>query len=145
MKEVVTQIQINASPAKVWQVLTANEQWATWNPFITQSSGAIVVGGKITNTMEMKGQKPMTFSPTVLKADGPSSASGQAELRWLGRLWLPGIFDGEHYFKLEAKDGGTLFTQGEVFRGILIGMLNMDDVKASFGELNQALKKKVEA
>lgn len=139
MKEVLTQIQINASPAKVWAVLTANEQWAAWNPFITKSSGAIVVGGKITNTMEMKGQKPMTFKPTVLKADEAQ------ELRWLGRLLLPGIFDGEHYFKLEAKDGGTLFTQGEKFTGILVGILNLEDVKASFGELNQALKKRAEA
>ncbi len=138
MKEVVTEIQINASPEKVWQVFLANEQWSAWNPFITKSTGVIKVGAKITNTMEMKGQKPMTFSPTVLKADEAR------ELRWLGRLLLPGIFDGEHYFKLEAKDGGTKFTQGEVFRGILIGMLNMEDVKASFGELNEALKKRVE-
>jgi len=139
MREVVTEIHINASPAKVWAVLTANEQWAAWNPFITKSSGTIVVSGKITNTMEMKGQKPMTFSPTVLKADEAQ------ELRWLGRLLLPGIFDGEHYFKLEAKDGGTLFTQGEKFTGILVGMLNLEDVKASFGELNQSLKKRAEA
>lgn len=139
MREVVTEIHINASPAKVWEVFTANEQWVAWNPFITKSVGAIILGGKITNTMAMKGQKPMTFSPTVLKADEAR------ELRWLGRLWLPGIFDGEHYFKLEASDGGTKFTQGEIFRGILIGMLNMEDVKASFGELNAALKKRVES
>jgi hypothetical protein len=139
MKEVVTEIQIDASPDKVWRVLTANEEWAVWNPFITKSAGALVVGQKITNTMEMKGQKPMTFKPTVLKADTAK------ELRWLGRLILPGLFDGEHYFKLEASDGGTKFTQGEIFRGILIGMLNMDDVRASFGELNAALKKRVEA
>ena len=138
MREVVTEIHINASPDKVWQVLTANHEWAAWNPFITMSIGTISVGGKITNTMEMKGQKPMTFKPTVLKADEAH------ELRWLGRLWLPGIFDGEHYFKLEASDGGTKFTQGEVFRGILVWMLKLEDVKASFGELNAALKKRVE-
>ena len=138
MKEVVTEIEINASPEKVWQVFSANEQWSAWNPFITKSDGAIIVGRKITNTMEMKGQKPMTFKPVVLKAEAAK------ELRWLGRLWLPGIFDGEHYFKLEASAKGTRFVQGEVFRGILIGMLNMDDVKKSFETLNEALKKRVE-
>jgi hypothetical protein len=138
MREVVTEIQINATPEKVWEVLTANEQWYVWNPFITKSEGIIMVGHKLKNTMVMKGQKPMTFKPTVLKAEP------ERELRWLGRLLMPGIFDGEHYFKLEASGSGTRFVQGEIFRGILIGMLNYDDVRESFEALNVALKKRVE-
>jgi hypothetical protein len=139
MKEVVTEIQIDASPEQVWRSFTANDQWAAWNPFITRSLGALVVGQTVTNTMEMKGQKPMTFKPVVLKADEAR------ELRWLGRLFIPGLFDGEHYFKLEAAGTGTRFVQGEIFRGILIGMVNMDDVRAGFMALNEALKKRVEA
>jgi hypothetical protein len=138
MKEVITEIQINASTEKVWEVLTANEQWYVWNPFITKSEGSIMVGHKLKNTMVMKGQKPMTFKPTVLRAEP------ERELRWLGRLLIPGLFDGEHYFKLEASGAGTRFVQGEIFRGILIGMLNMDDVKKSFDAMNAALKKRVE-
>lgn len=138
MKELVTQIQINAVPAQVWAVLSDNEHWADWNPFITRSSGALIVGQRISNTMQMRGQKPMTFKPTVLRAEP------DVELRWLGRLLLPGLFDGEHYFKLEAVDGGTRLTQGELFKGILTGMLRMDDAKASFESLNGALKTKVE-
>ena len=139
MKEIVTEIHINASPSKVWEVFSANDQWALWNPFIKRSVGSLIVGQKITNTMEMNGQKPMTFKPTVLKADAAQ------ELRWLGRLLMPGIFDGEHYFKFEASGEGTRFVQGEIFRGILIGMLNMDDAKQSFEALNEALKKRVES
>ena len=139
MKELVTEIQINASPAKVWEVFAANEQWAVWNPFITKSLGPLIVGQKIANTLELMGQKPMTIKPTVLKADAAK------ELRWLGRLLLPGIFDGEHYFKLEASGEGTRFVQGEIFKGILIGVVNMDDVKKGFEALNEALKKRVES
>jgi len=37
----------------------------------------------------------MTFRPTILKAEP------ERELRWLGRLLLPGLFDGEHVFEIE--------------------------------------------
>ena len=138
MKEIVTEIQINASPDKVWQVLTANEQWYAWNPFIIKSVGNFVVGEKVTNTIHMTGQKPMTFKPTVLQADK------EKELRWLGRLFVPGLFDGEHYFKLAPQGTGTHLVHGEIFKGLLIGMLNLDDARKSFVALNEALKKRVE-
>lgn len=139
MKEIVTEIQIDARPEQVWQVLSANHLWAEWNPFITKSVGDLVVGGKVTNTMQMSGGRPMTFKPTVLEA-----APGKA-LRWLGRLLLPGLFDGEHYFQLEAQGTGTRLVQGERFRGLLIGMLDLDDVRKSFVALNEALKARAEA
>ncbi|MFN0064302.1 MAG: SRPBCC family protein [Myxococcaceae bacterium] len=138
MKEVVTEIRINASPAKVWEVFTANNEWSSWNPFVVKSEGRFEVGQRVTNTMVMAGRKPMTFRPKILRAE-----SGK-ELRWLGRVLIPGVFDGEHYFQLEAHDGGTRFVQGEKFSGLLSGMLNLDEVRRSFTALNEALKKRVE-
>jgi len=137
-KEVVTGIHINAPPEKVWQVLVANEQWYAWNPFIIKSEGSFVVGQKVVNTMAMEGRKPMVFRPTVLKADS------QVELRWLGRVLVPGLFDGEHYFQLRPQDGGTHLVHGEIFRGLLIGLLSMDDVRRNFEAMNAALKARVE-
>jgi hypothetical protein len=139
MKAVITAIQINAGPEKVWSVLASGPDWGAWNPFITRVEGELKVGAKLKNRLEMAGQKPMTFKPTVLKAE-PGK-----ELRWLGRVLIPGLFDGEHYFELEAKDGGTRFVHGEEFRGILIGMLNMADVQKSFEAFNVGLKKKAES
>jgi hypothetical protein len=104
-----------------------------------RSEGEKKAGARLVNTMVMKGQKPMTFKPVVLKAEAG------VELRWLGRLFVPGLFDGEHYFKLEAVDGGTRLTHGERFSGILIGMLDMEDAKASFEAFNAGLKKRAEA
>jgi hypothetical protein len=138
MKELVTEIHIEASPAQVWEVFTANEDWASWNPFIIRSRGRFEVGQRVTNTMVMAGRKPMTFRPRVLRVD-PAR-----ELRWLGRLFVPGLFDGEHYFVLEASAGGTRFVQGETFRGLLVGMLDLQDVRKSFEALNEALKTRVE-
>ena len=68
-------------------------------------------------TIQPEGRKAMTFRPGVL------TAIAQQELRWLGRLGFPRLFDGEHYFQLTAlSNGDTRFTQGERFSGILVGM-----------------------
>jgi hypothetical protein len=56
------------------------------------------------------GGKPMTFKPTVLAAD-PAR-----ELRWLGRVLMPRLFDGEHGFRLEPTVGGCRLHHGETFR-----------------------------
>lgn len=138
MKQVETEVTINAAPDKVWAALAEGPDWGAWNSFITRVEGELKPGARLKNTLEMVGQKPMTFKPTVLKAE-PG-----VELRWLGRVLMPGLFDGEHYFKLRAVDGGTQLTHGEVFKGILIGMLKMDDVRRSFEVFNRGLKRKVE-
>ena len=40
----------------------------------------------------------MRFKPRVLKAEP------NRELRWLGHLGIPGLFDGEHIFTIEPLD-----------------------------------------
>lgn len=60
----------------------------------------------------------MTFKPLVTRVLPPR------ELRWLGRLLLPGLFDGEHIFEIEAvKKDGVRFVQRECFSGILVPLL----------------------
>jgi hypothetical protein len=71
----------------------------------------------------------MAFCPTVIVA------SPNQELRWLGHFLLPGVFDGEHYFQLEAISPGRVrFIQGEKFSGILVGLFKPSLMAA----LNQA-------
>lgn len=82
----------------------------------------------------------MTFAPKVLVAD-----PGR-ELRWIGRMWMPGIVDGEHYFRIEpAGDGRVRLTQGERFSGALVpvagGLLDMRD---EFAAMNAAVKVRAE-
>ena len=85
----------------------------------------------------------MTFRPTVL------AALPNQELRWLGHLLLPGIFDGEHYFQIESIEQNRVrFIQGEKFSGLLVGLLKAKldgETKSSFIAMNQALKFLAEA
>jgi hypothetical protein len=82
----------------------------------------------------------MTFSPTVL------AARPGKELRWRGRLLLPGIFDGEHCFELEERGGTCVFRQLERFSGLLVPLLGgaLDATERGFAAMNIALKRRVE-
>ena len=65
--------------------------------------------------MHLEGMKPQVFTPKVLKL------KKNREFRWLGHLFIKGLFDGEHYFVLEESDnGGTKVIHGEIFSGILV-------------------------
>ncbi len=41
MREILTNIQIDASESKVWKILTDFPKYKDWNPFIISASGEI--------------------------------------------------------------------------------------------------------
>jgi hypothetical protein len=129
-------VDIPASPATVWQVLTETDQYPEWNPFMTELSGRLAVGQRLTVTIR-PGRRSMTFRPTVLAIE-----DGRL-IRWRGRAGVPGIFDGEHELRLEATpDGGTRFVQREAFTGLLVPLLRrvLDDTETGFADMNAALR-----
>jgi hypothetical protein len=67
----------------------------------------------------------------------------------MGRLLVPGIFDGEHHFKLESLDGRrTRLIQQERFTGLLVPLFaaSLDQhTLAGFHLMNKALKARAEA
>jgi len=142
MKSINTEININAPVEIIWDVLMDFSSYRDWNPFITRIEGTPVVGNKLSTTISPKGKKPMDFTPTVLVN------SQNEEFRWAGHLLMKGIFDGEHYFKLESIDENTTrFIHGENFSGLfvgpLFGMLEESTIKG-FEDMNKALKVQAE-
>ena len=72
----------------------------------------------------------------------------EQELSWLGRLFIPGLFDGQHSFELELRPGGgTRFTQSEHFRGVLVPLMGrlLSDTGKGFEAMNEALRDRAEA
>jgi hypothetical protein len=141
MEELYTEIQINSSVHEIWDVLVDIGSYSLWNPFM-RIQGMINTGELIDVKIQPSGAKGMSFRPKILKL------VPQYELRWLGRLGVPGIFDGEHIFELKPIDSNhTLFVQREVFTGILVPFVSRSldrDSKRGFMEMNVALKKRVE-
>ncbi len=137
-KEIKTQITIEATPNRVWEVLTDFEKYSGWNPFIRSIKGQVKTGEKIIVRLEPPGAKGMTFKPKVLAFDQ------NKEFKWIGHLFFPGLFDGEHRFELiDNGDGTTTFIQAEKFKGILVRMLSkMLDGSAmnGFKAMNERLK-----
>lgn len=131
---------IAAPPEKVWGILTDFESYPDWNPFIIEASGRLARGERLELRMRPPGGKAMTFKPRVLEVES------SRELRWLGRLLVPGLFDGEHWFRLEPSGKGTLLTQGERFTGVLPPLMGklLDRTEKGFDELNRALKARAE-
>ncbi len=142
-KEIRTEIVIQAPPEKVWEVLTSFSQYSQWNPFVKKIEGPLQEGAQITARIEPPGSAGMTFKPTLLVV------SPARELRWLGHLFVPGLFDGEHVFELyENTDGSTTFVQREEFGGILLPLFKKmldNNTLAGFNAMNQSLKARAEA
>ena len=137
-----TEIEIAATPGQVWSILTDFPAYPDWNPFIRSINGAPEQGASLEVRIQPSGAKGMTFRPTVL------TVIRNQELRWLGRLLVTGIFDGEHCFTIEPiANGKVRFQQSEQFSGILVSMFRASldrDTKRGFEEMNQALKMRAE-
>ena len=143
MRELITEIEIDALPEVVWRVLTDLEHYDQWNPFVRKAEGEVREGAKLAVEIAPPGGKPMTFKPTVVKA------VPDREFRWLGHLLFPGLFDGEHIFEIvPLGENQTRLVQREEFRGLLVplfwGQLNTR-TRQGFEDMNAALKKRAES
>ena len=142
MKTLHTEIDIDAPPEAVWRVLADFDRYGEWNPFIPRLEGTPAPGSRLTVRLTPPGGRAMTFRPTVLAVE-PERA-----FRWKGRLFVPGLFDGEHAFQLEPRDGGTRFIHSEQFSGLLVPLLarSLDThTRSGFEAMNEALKARAEA
>jgi len=141
MRTIHTEIEIAAPAPQVWDILMATDKWAEWNPF-AKVDGRFAVGERLSVRIAPPNKKPMKFTPTVVKFE-----PGR-ELRWLGYLGFPGIFDGEHGFRVVPESAGHCrFEHFETFRGLLAGpilWLAGDATRRGFETMNRALKAKAE-
>ncbi len=143
-REIMTNVEIAAPPARVWAILTDFPTMPSWNPFIRSISGDLAEGARLDVTIAPPGQVAMKFSPTLL------AVRKAQELRWRGSLIASGLFAGEHSFLLETGAGETThFTQSEHFSGLLAPMLmneaRLAATRAGFEAMNAELKRRAEA
>jgi hypothetical protein len=155
MDHIHTTIDIDAPAETVWAVLTDFTAYPEWNPR-TRITGEAAVGERLTVAPGPEAEGMPTFRPRVLAAGSvehdashDDGASDAYELRWLGHLYVRGLFDGEHSFLVEAVDDDrSRLTQSESFSGLLAGLLLRRygaDTEAGFHDVNAALKARAEA
>jgi hypothetical protein len=138
MNILTTEVYIRASHDRVWRILADFARYPEWNPFIKGIEGNPKVGKRIKVLLTPPGTRALALSPRVLVF------TAGKELRWIGHLLFPGLFDGEHSFRLtDLGDGRTRFVQEERFTGILIPFLSKmlnDNTRRGFEAMNAKLK-----
>ncbi len=133
MAEIYTEIIIDATPEQIWTVLMDFESYPSWNPFIKEIKGE----KKLSTTLEVHFDGGMVFRPKV------TSFTANKRFSWLGRLFLPRLFDGEHIFEIEAiSETQVRFVHREVFRGLLVPFSSrlLKSTRPKFKAMNLALK-----
>lgn len=142
-REIHAETFIDAAPARVWRVLTDFASYARWNPFFREAAGELREGATVRVRVDLRGQGARILTPRIV------ALTPERELTWIGRLVLPGLFDGEHAFFVEPVEGGrrTLLVQHENFSGLLLPLITADledATRRGFEAMNAALKREAE-
>ena len=135
-KIITTHLTLDSPVEDVWQTLTTLTSYDEWNPFITSAAGVLALGQRLDLTIHPPGGRPLRFTPWV------TSNKPHHYVEWLGRLGMPGIFDGRHSFTLTPLPGGrTLLQQSETFTGVLVPLTGslLDRTREGFAAMNEAL------
>jgi hypothetical protein len=141
MRELQASTEILTSAERVWDVLTDFAAYPDWNPFIRRISGSLEPGARLEVRLEPPGARGATVRPRVL------AVQPNRELRWLGRLLVPGLFSGEHLFLIEPVEATRVrFVQRERFGGILVPFTRktLAATRTGFEHMNIALKSRAE-
>jgi hypothetical protein len=139
MKEIRTEIDIQATPDKVWNVLTTLDKYPEWNPFLHHAIGKAELGAKVEVIFKF-GSKDMTLHCTVVKVE-PNH-----ELRWRYHVGLGFLWQGEHIFEIIPMGIDRVhFIDHEVFTGLLIPFMVKENDTAGFEAMDKALKARAES
>ncbi|MCI4651708.1 SRPBCC domain-containing protein [Phaeodactylibacter sp.] len=137
--EVRAEILIDETPDKVWKTLIQMERYGDWNDQLQFMGGTPAKGEIIKLKLSVEGATPYEFSPTI------NHWEEGKKFGWIARTGFPGVFDGEHLFELEERQGQTFLINRERYSGFLAPFIQhqpmMKNAPQGFEKMNQQLKK----
>ncbi|CAN5484478.1 hypothetical protein BH20ACT23_BH20ACT23_16810 [soil metagenome] len=104
-------IEIQAEPELVWEVLADIDNWPSWNPDVKEAN---LMGGLRESSVFRWKAGPGTITSTLVKVDPPR------EIGWRGKTM--GI-NAVHVYKLEPHTQGTWVHTEESFDGLMVRLL----------------------
>jgi hypothetical protein len=132
-----TTIDILAPIDVVWSILIDFPAYEMWNPYILKIEGEAVGGAVISVYSLAKADGDVQKAPVQVVAIAPYT------MQWEGGLPDREKFKGDHWFVLEACDGGTCLQHFEHFSGEYAQTI-LDRhgalIRENFNIFNRALK-----
>ena len=114
-----------------------------WNPEM-RLAGTLKAGAVIEN-IEDPGPDEIVFWPTILIAMPDRELLWRGHLPFYRRFWLPRLLDADHGFRLTPAAGGSLFTQTETLRGLVLWLWDAQQLLPEFEAMDAALKRRAES
>jgi hypothetical protein len=142
MHEIVTEVVLEASAERVWQVVTNLDAYSGWNPVLRRVRGRLAIGQRLTVVRIGAHGREIVERPTVVRY------RPVRELRWRTRLALPWLLDTERVFRVESLGPvRTRFLHWQSRSGLLSLLLlgvSQATTREHFEVMNLALKAHVE-
>lgn len=141
MKENRNEIEIQATPEQIWDILTDLSRYSEWNPLLYRGTGKVEVGETV-EVAAKTASKDMNFVCKVVRVEP------NREFAWTFHVIHPFLFRGEHIFQLEPTgEHRTKFIDREQFEGLLLPMQAKDlqtNGLVAMVDMGKALKERVE-
>jgi len=140
---VQTEIEISASPEKVWAVLVDIGSWHEWSPIINDSSGDASLSSILSITMrgEKEYQDGPKYHPVITRLDAPKV------FHWRAVMMNSIVMTNDKVIELEKTSAGTRLVHKELFKGMVVPLLSNkfdENVPHMLSAMNEALKARVE-
>ena len=138
MKEYSATTIIQASPEKIWAILTRGDSYPEWDPGTERIEGEIAEGGKIKAYSKLS---PGRAFPVKVTEFVPNRT-----MTWSSGMPL-GLFKGERTFTLIPQGNGTTqFILREVFSGPMLAFIgsSIPDMTSTFEDFAAGLKNRAE-
>lgn len=134
--ECAVEINVRATPARLWKLLTTAGDFPRWNSTVTSIDGTIALGEKLALRVPISDR---TFKPKV--------TAFEPERRMIWSDGAAPMFKGVRTFTLTPRpDGTTDFSMVEVFSGLMLPMIkgSLPDFGPPFARYAEDLKREAE-
>jgi len=142
MKEIKTEIKILSTPDKVWKTLMDLPNWSEWNPIVNKIEGNLKVGEELSITMcSSKGNDGKKYKSVIREIDENKRFS------FVATMMAKFMFTADRIIELKKTEEGTLFTQKEIYSGLMVSLFwkkLSTDATEMLHSMNKALKKEIE-
>jgi len=140
VQEYDTTAAINASPDKVWAILTDGSAYSQWNPEIVGIDGTIAAGARITAHVRLGDGAVRKVPQRVTALDAPRW------MQWTGGLPF-GLFVGRRTFTVTPTGSGAEFRMHLHMSGPLASLIlkSVGNRQPEIDRFSAALKERAEA